>query len=78
MDPAWFGRLPPPKTAHTIVAWTAGWRGRLGPFGGEENDGIVAVAETLVMPDDRPIRLPALHRFLIHSRAVHRPLVKRL
>ncbi len=77
-DPAWFGRLPRIACPYTLVAGTAGWRGRLSPFKGEANDGIVAVSETKVEESDQPVLLPVLHTFMMNSRAVHRLIVERL
>jgi pimeloyl-ACP methyl ester carboxylesterase len=77
-DAAWFRSLPRPSPPYTIVAGTWGWRGRLDPFEGEPNDGIVAVCETLIRDDDQPVLVPALHAFIMNSRAVHGLIVERL
>lgn len=77
-DPAWFGRLPSIRCPYTLIAGTAGWRGRLSPFKGEANDGVVAVSETRVNESDQPILLPVLHTFMMNSRSVHRLIVERL
>jgi len=74
----WFRRLPALSVPYTVVAGTAGWRGRLSPFKGEVNDGAVAVSETLVKDDDNPVLVPSLHTFLMNSRLVHRLLVEKL
>ncbi len=78
MDASWFRRLPAPSVPYTVVAGTAGWRGRLSPFKGEVNDGAVAVSETLVKDDDHPVLVPSVHTFLMNSRLVHRLIVEKL
>ena len=77
-DPQWFERLPAVSSPYTIVAGTAGWRGRLSPFGSDPNDGLVAVCETTLRPDDTPAMFPVLHTFLMNSRAVYRLVEERL
>jgi hypothetical protein len=69
-DPAFFARLPPVIAPYTILAGTGGRTGRWSPFGNEPNDGIVAVAETLVDPSDSPVLVAARHTFLMNHRAV--------
>jgi len=71
-DPAWFESLPPLRVPYTIIAGTRGWRGAVGPFPGEPNDGIVAVSETLVAEGDRPVELPVLHTFMMNDREATR------
>jgi pimeloyl-ACP methyl ester carboxylesterase len=75
---AWFQGLPALSVPYTVVAGTGGWRGPLNPFKGEANDGAVAVSETRVKDDDQPVRVPALHRFLMNSRHVHRLILEKL
>lgn len=68
-DPRRMDVLPRPSVPMTVVAGTRGWRGRWGPFGAEENDGLVAVSEAMM--DGVPlVRLPAWHTFLMNSRQV--------
>jgi hypothetical protein len=69
-DPGFFADLPPPPVPYTIIAGTAGSRGRLSPFGAEPNDWIVAVGETLVSDADRPVLVPVGHTFMMADRAV--------
>jgi hypothetical protein len=69
-DPAFYATLPPPRVPYTILAGTAGPRGRLSPFGDDPNDGIVAVNETLVRDDDPVITLPVFHAFMMNHPAV--------
>jgi hypothetical protein len=68
-DAGWMAALPRPDVPTTIVAGTAGWYGRWSPFGAEPNDGVVAVAET-VLPGARRVELPAVHTLLMNSAAV--------
>jgi hypothetical protein len=66
-----FAELPTPSVPYTIIAGTGGRWGHRGPFGGEANDGIVAVEETKVVPGDRPVILPVGHTFMMNDRQVH-------
>jgi hypothetical protein len=66
-----FRQLPPPSVPYTIIAGTAGPRGRRSPFGQEANDWIVTVEETKVGPGDRPVTLPVGHTFMMNDRRVH-------
>lgn len=77
-SPEWFERLPPLSSPYTVVAGTRGWRGRLSPFSGEPNDGIVAVSETVLGRDDEPVLLPVFHSFMMNSKSVHRLITVRL
>ena len=77
-DSSWFRSLPVPSIPYTTVAGTGGWRGRLNPFEGEPNDGALAVAETIVSDNDRPVLVPALHTFIMNRRSVHRLIIERL
>jgi hypothetical protein len=65
-----FTRLPRPTAPYTIIAGSAGPRGRRSPFGQELNDWIVAVEETKVAPDDRPQVFPVGHTFMMNDRQV--------
>jgi pimeloyl-ACP methyl ester carboxylesterase len=67
-SPGDYARIPPPSVPYTLVAGTAGWRRIPGPFGGEPNDGLVAVSETRVVPDDAPHLLPVAHTFMMNDR----------
>lgn len=69
-SPAFYERLPPPDIPYTIVAGTAGPRGRWSPFGDEPNDGIVAVSETRIRDDDPIVLLPATHTFMMNNARV--------
>jgi pimeloyl-ACP methyl ester carboxylesterase len=65
-----FPALPRPSSPYTIIAGTAGPQGRWSPFGAEPNDGLVAVSETLIHPEDRPIALPVRHTFMMNDQRV--------
>ncbi|HYF39881.1 MAG TPA: alpha/beta fold hydrolase [Gemmatimonadales bacterium] len=67
-----YAELPVPAIPYTIVAGTAGPRGRWSPFGEEPNDGIVAVSETRIRDNDAPEILPVTHTFMMNNAAVHR------
>ena len=71
-DPQFFATLPPIPVPYTIIAGTAGSRGRWSLFGDDPNDGTVAVAETLVVPGDHPILVPARHTFMMNHPDVRR------
>jgi hypothetical protein len=66
-----YSGLPVPRVPYTIVAGTAGPRGRWSPFGEEPNDGIVAVSETRIYDDDMLVLLPVTHTFMMNSARVH-------
>jgi pimeloyl-ACP methyl ester carboxylesterase len=65
-----FPALPAPSWPYTIVAGSAGPRGRWSPFGDEPNDGLVAVRETLIAPEDEPVVLPVRHTFMMNDARV--------
>lgn len=62
--------LPPLPSPYTIIAGTGGPRGALSPFGHEVNDGIVALSETRMTPQDEPVQLPVWHTFMMNNEAV--------
>jgi hypothetical protein len=63
-----YAALPVPVIPYTLVAGTAGPRGRWSPFGSELNDGIVAVSETSIRDDDAVVLLPVTHTFMMNNR----------
>ena len=67
---AFFRDLPLPGCPYTIIAGTRGPRGRLSPFHDAVNDGIVAVDETRIHPDDPVTMVPVTHAFLPNASAV--------
>ena len=70
-SPLFYAGLPLPRVPYTIVAGTAGPRGRWSPFGDEPNDGVVAVSETRVRDDDQIVVLPVTHTFMMNNSRVH-------
>jgi Thioesterase domain len=66
-----YASLPVPQIPYTIVAGTAGPRGRWSPFGDELNDGVVAVNETRMCDDDPLVVLPVTHTFMMNNARVH-------
>jgi hypothetical protein len=66
-----YASLPLPPVPYTIVAGTAGPKGRWSPFGYEPNDGIVAVSETRICDDDPLVLLPVTHTFMMNNATVH-------
>ena len=70
-SPLFYAGLPVPQVPYTIVAGTAGPRGRWSPFGQEPNDGVVAVSETRIYDDDPLVLLPVTHTFMMNSARVH-------
>jgi hypothetical protein len=69
-DEQFFAELPVPLSPYTIIAGTAGPVGRWSPFGPDRNDGLVAVDETRIRDDDRPVLLPVGHTFMMTRRSV--------
>jgi hypothetical protein len=70
-SPLFYASLPVPDVPYTIVAGTAGPRGRWSPFGDELNDGVVAVSETCICDEDPLIVLPVTHTFMMNNARVH-------
>jgi len=75
-DPERMARLPWPGVPVTVVAGTAGPRGRFSPFGGDPNDGLVAVEET-TWPGAERVELPVRHTFMMNDREVRRVVLRR-
>ncbi|MGH7508160.1 MAG: esterase/lipase family protein [Gemmatimonadales bacterium] len=75
--PSFFDQLPPPPVPYTIIAGTGGRHGRLGSFGVEANDGVIAVSETLVSDMDAPVEIPVRHTFMMNDRRV-REVIRRV
>jgi hypothetical protein len=69
-DETFMGALPVPTVPVRSYAGTAGFRGRLSPFGHELNDGVLAVSETALGPDQPVISVPAVHTFIMNAAAV--------
>ncbi len=71
-NPAFFMSLPKIESPYTIVAGTGGPRGFWSPFGEELNDGIVALRETRLSPQDQIIQLPVMHTFMMNDPKVQK------
>lgn len=67
--------LPAPDVPYTLIAGTAGPRGRWSPFGDEPNDGVVAVSEVSIRDDDRPVLVPAWHTLLMNHPAARNVVI---
>jgi alpha-beta hydrolase superfamily lysophospholipase len=70
ISPDFYAALPVPRVPRTIIAGTAGPRGRWSPFGDEPNDGIVAVDETRLSDDDQVMLRPVTHTFMMNDAGV--------
>lgn len=73
-----YGGLPKVQSPYLIVAGTLGPRGPLSPFGDEVNDGIVALSETRILPQDVIVQLPVWHTFMMNDPAVQKVVVQAL
>jgi hypothetical protein len=62
----------------TSILGVAGWKGRLSPFRGEMNDGIVAVSEASAAWAAEEIHLPLLHTYMPSNRHVARVILERI
>ena len=67
---AFYKHLPVPTVPTTIIAGTAGPRGRFSPFGEQLNDGVVSVCETELGLGFEVKLVPALHTFIMNSAQV--------
>ncbi|MBI5351026.1 MAG: alpha/beta hydrolase [Chloroflexi bacterium] len=67
--------LPVPDLPTKIYAGVAGPRGPYSPFGDELNDGLLTVQETR-LPGVPLQTVPALHTFIMNSKAVAQDIVK--
>lgn len=77
-DPDFFRGLPAPGVPCTVIAGTAGPRGRLSPFGDEPNDWVVAVSETRLGGEGRHVVLPVGHTFMMLDRRVRAEVLRAL
>ena len=68
-SPVAFAALPEVRVPFTVIAGTAGPRGRFSPFSDEPNDGLVAVTEARVGSAE-PVLLPVLHTLMMDAVAV--------
>lgn len=69
-DKEFMASLPVPEVPTRVYAGTGGFKGKLSPFGGEPNDGILALKETQGPLPVPPIPVPATHTFIMNSREV--------
>jgi hypothetical protein len=69
-QPKFFVDLPQPAVPTTVIAGNRGWPRALSLFGGEPNDGVVAVEETHLGAAAALIELPASHTFMMNNRQV--------
>jgi hypothetical protein len=70
-EPEFMAQIPAPITPYTIIAGSAGPRGRRSPFGDASDDWVVAVEETKLQPGDEPVVLPVGHTFMMNDARVH-------
>jgi hypothetical protein len=77
-DQAFYATLPLPTIRTTIIAGTAGPRGRWSPFGDRLNDGLVAVEETRLGPNAEVILVPSVHTLIMNSPQVTRTICELL
>ena len=62
----------------TSIVGVKGWKGRLSPFSGEVNDGIVSVSEVSAQWIAEEIRVPVLHTYMPSSRQVAQIILERI
>jgi len=68
--------LPQPTVPTTMIAGTRGWPSAISPFGGEANDGVLAVSETRLAGAAEPVRIPATHPFIMNSKQVAKIVIE--
>ena len=78
VDRAFYAALPYPTIATTIIAGTAGPRGRWSPFGDQPNDGVITVEETRLGPHTEVILVPSVHTLIMNSPLVTRTICELL
>jgi hypothetical protein len=69
-EPGFFADLPQPAVPTTVITGNRGWPRALSLFGGDPNDGMVAVEETRLDSGAALIELPASHTFMMNNRQV--------
>jgi Putative serine esterase (DUF676) len=69
-QPGFFADLPRPAVPITVIAGSRGWPRALSLFGGDPNDGVVAVNEACLDSASILIELPASHTFMMNNRQV--------
>lgn len=73
-----YAQLPLLPSPYTIVAGTGGPTGPLSPFGEDINDGVVALSETYMTPQDTVVQVPVWHTFMMNHPQVQDIVVKAL
>lgn len=71
-------QVAPSLVPTTSIVGTRGLYGRLGPFGDEANDGIVAASEVAAEWISEEIRIPVIHTTMPYSNRVSKLLIERL
>jgi hypothetical protein len=74
---AFFTGIPRLDVPCTVIAGTRGIGGRWSPFGTEPNDGLVAVAETVLREADESLTVPSRHPFVMNDRRVREIVMER-
>ena len=77
-SPARMALIGPVNAPTTSVAGTRGWKGRLNPFEGELNDGIVSLTEIRADWITEEICLPVIHTYLPSNKQVSEIIQARL
>ena len=62
----------------TSIVGVSGWKGRLNPFQGEPNDGIVSVSEVSAEWITEAIHIPVIHTYLPSKAQVARLILERI
>jgi len=62
----------------TSILGVTGWKGRLNPFNGEMNDGIVSVSEAGAAWVTEEIRIPTIHTYLPSNSHVCKIILERI
>ncbi|MGB3295401.1 MAG: alpha/beta fold hydrolase [Phormidesmis sp.] len=66
-SPEFYRQLPILSCPYTLIAGTVGLTGSLSLFGEEVNDFIVGIEEVKMQPQDVPLKVPALHSFMMND-----------
>lgn len=77
-SPARMAQIGPGRFPATSILGVTGWKGRLNPFQGEENDGIVSVSEASADWIAEEIRIPAIHTYLPSNNRVSAIILERI
>jgi hypothetical protein len=77
-SPERMANVPPSPVPTTGLLGVSGWRGRLNPFQGEANDGIVALSEVSAAWITEEIHVSAIHTYLPSNREVANLILARI